>query len=504
MKTPSPRTAAPAALLLATLGMALLAVPPRTARTAVAGTRAKVHLVVTGPTSGELDPCGCSAGMHGGLDRRISLLHALASDPRTIAIDCGDLTGPPRLSQLPAQPLFDTLKQALVLQALEKMPYDGFCIGDRDLRIPPFETGLALPSPYDTEFYGLAAVGQMLFDRAPVLSNVSCSVPDLWKPWRVLGAESGVRVLLTCAIAAPDPLWSAEYTHRDAAEALREAHSAASAEGPIDLFLCVYHGPSREAATELARAVPELGLVLWADHEHTDDASQPIPTEGGCAIVAPGSRGTKILELELARENGATRIEGIQAHAVDDSSSRDERLSRLTPEFRARAAANRPPLTQHYAGQALPPGGDLYIGSQACARCHAEAFQVWRGSAHARAHETLARPEPKTEGSLADPNCVSCHTVGYGRAFGFADPRIADTRVGTGSAERPLDLDLRGVGCESCHGPGLAHALRPSGPGRAAMSGVGARARETCYSCHDAENSPRFAFDEYWTRIRHR
>jgi hypothetical protein len=503
MNSPSLRSIASLAALVPLLGFALLGTPQRHLLPAAAP-RASIHLVVTGPTWGELDPCGCSAGMHGGLDRRISLLHALASDPRTIAIDCGDLAGPPRLPLLPALPLFDALKQALVLRALEKMPYDGYCIGDRDLRIPPFETGLALPSPFDTEFYGLAAVGQTLFDRAPVLTNVACDLPDLWQGWRVLGAESGQRVLLTCAIATRDPLWSPEYRHRDAAEALREAIAAASAEGPLDLVVCVFHGPSREAAKELARSVPELGLVLWADHEHADDASQPIPREGGCAIVAPGARGTKILELEVSRANGETTVEGIQAHAVDDSSARDEQLSRLTPEFRARAAANRPPLVQHYAGQALPPAGDLYVGSRACARCHAEAFEVWKGSKHAHAYETLADPQPKTSGSLADPNCVSCHTVGYGSAFGFGDPRIDAARVGAGAAERALGDDLRGVGCESCHGPGLAHALRPSGPDRVPMSGVGARARETCYACHDAENSPNFAFDEYWARIRHR
>lgn len=488
------------------LALALFASPielPTSALARASERKNEFHFVISGPTWGELDPCGCSAGMHGGLDRRLSLLQALASDPRTIAIDCGDLTGPPRMKHQPALPLFDALKQALVLQALARMPYDGYCIGDRDLKVPPLETGLALPSSFRNEFYGLAAVGQTLFDRLPVLTNVTCEIPDLWQPWRVLGAEAAKRVLLTCVVAADDPAWDPLYRFADPVSSLQTAIRSAEAEGPLDLVVCVYHGPTREAAQNLARNVPEVGLVLWADHEHADDASAPIVMEGGCPIIAPGARGTKVLEMQLSRSGGATRVEGLQAHAVDESSIRDPELSRLTPAFRERAAANVPSLTTHYAGQVLPEAADLYVGSQACARCHAEAYSKWQESKHAHAYETLAANTDKTAGSLADPNCVSCHTVGYGERFGFADPRNAGIHIGGENDRRALDDALKGVGCESCHGPGLAHSLRPTGPQRKAMSGVGARARETCYSCHDAENSPGFSFDEYWERIRH-
>jgi hypothetical protein len=44
-----------------------------------------------------------------------------------------------------------------------------------------------------------------------------------------------------------------------------------------------------------------------------------------------------------------------------------------------------------------------------------------------------------------DPTCVGCHVTGFLKAGGTSDIAIATTR-------------LRDVGCESCHGPGIAHA----------------------------------------------
>jgi hypothetical protein len=54
------------------------------------------------------------------------------------------------------------------------------------------------------------------------------------------------------------------------------------------------------------------------------------------------------------------------------------------------------------------------------------------------------------------------------------------------------------VGCEDCHGPSREHVRDPK-----IHTGYFGQARNQCITCHDAENSPRFNFDEYWKRIQH-
>jgi hypothetical protein len=127
--------------------------------------------------------------------------------------------------------------------------------------------------------------------------------------------------------------------------------------------------------------------------------------------------------------------------------------------------------------------GASYVGSGACARCHGAIYRDWRKSRHASALATLAVSE-----DTWDPECIRCHTVGWERsgttwsaaASGFRDPE-----------RTPF---LRGVGCENCHGPGSRHVEAPDdrslfGPGGPNVARPG---RESCVSCHDAENSVGF------------
>ena len=55
---------------------------------------------------------------------------------------------------------------------------------------------------------------------------------------------------------------------------------------------------------------------------------------------------------------------------------------------------------------------------------------------------------------------------------------------------------LRGVGCESCHGPSAGHVRDPKV--RTPFA-----ARDQCVTCHDRENSPAFEYAGFWEKIRH-
>lgn len=116
-----------------------------------------------------------------------------------------------------------------------------------------------------------------------------------------------------------------------------------------------------------------------------------------------------------------------------------------------------------------------YVGSQRCVTCHSHIHSHWSQTLHARAFETLERI-----GQQNNPDCVGCHTVGFGEPGGWVD--------------RATTNDLASVGCESCHGPGRDHAenvqdrsLRPPVNISSAV----------CGRCHTGSQHP--TFDEWLT-----
>lgn len=91
-----------------------------------------------------------------------------------------------------------------------------------------------------------------------------------------------------------------------------------------------------------------------------------------------------------------------------------------------------------------------YIGAKKCKACHIKEYKAWEKTTMANSIEALkagVKAAEKKKAGLdpdkdytADPNCLKCHTTGYGKPGGFKS-----------MAETP---DLAGVQCEGCHGPG--------------------------------------------------
>ncbi|MBI4719962.1 MAG: hypothetical protein HY770_01755 [Chitinivibrionia bacterium] len=121
---------------------------------------------------------------------------------------------------------------------------------------------------------------------------------------------------------------------------------------------------------------------------------------------------------------------------------------------------------------------DVYLGLGSCVRCHAEDFEVYTRTRHARAYATLSKMFQQR-----DASCIGCHSTGYGTEGGFSGARIVGSPI-----------DLADVQCEACHGPGAEH----SRDGRYAD-----RAAESCTRCHNKEQDPDFEFSEAWKKIAH-
>ena len=110
----------------------------------------------------------------------------------------------------------------------------------------------------------------------------------------------------------------------------------------------------------------------------------------------------------------------------------------------------------------------VYMGAKFCRNCHSSAdndrHRLWLQSTHAGTFEVLKGAEK------ADPECLSCHTTGYGKPF----------------SEKTTEKDLRGVQCEACHGPGSEYKSMKvmKDPKMAREKGLWDITRDTCLKCH--------------------
>ena len=183
------------------------------------------------------------------------------------------------------------------------------------------------------------------------------------------------------------------------------------------------------------------------------------------------------------------------------------------------------PQIAHPVQVQLPNEKVTFIGSEQCKKCHIKEFAIWQQDAigskkkhsHSKAFEALVKYARKPKNRQFDPECVVCHTVGYGYQTGYH---------GEDSAK------FKEVGCENCHGPGNPHASNPDNlefrrlmspwkshkddllppPERMALGynqltpaeqKIVKNVNDLCQKCHDTDNDPTFKFELFWPRIRH-
>ena len=98
-------------------------------------------------------------------------------------------------------------------------------------------------------------------------------------------------------------------------------------------------------------------------------------------------------------------------------------------------------------------------------------YAQWQATSHAAAFNTLLHLQRHFY-----PDCVTCHTTGFGYPTGYQISQVG----ATGDT-------LEAVGCETCHGPGNAHTLNPT---RDNIRGE--VAIDVCAQCHTQEHAPGF------------
>jgi hypothetical protein len=445
------------------------------------------RLILSGHLDGKLEPCGCASAQSGGLDRRAFWLKAHQAE-YDLALEGGNYIHE-------ANPLEEEKFMTTLMVLGATLHYPILPLGARDLNMGiqdllDFHEAFGPPFLASDVYKKTKGGMQALFGQSyRIVNNPKAKVLVLSiagrHSWKI---PKDLRVL-------PPP------------EAIEKALNAAKGKSR-DLVVCFLHSGGGDAATKLAKEVEGVDLIISVDGSHetkTELRSYRKKSGRKTYVLFPGSEGRYLLKADLLRAAKGwelLKLHKIQVPALQPKipgtlpPGTDPETHRLLKELRVQISKSD--LLEKMAERKEPQGGN-YVGSQACASCHKKADEVWKKTHHSKAFETLLRraKEEKIWSPARHPDCVVCHSVGYGERSGFRS-----------EAKTP---ELMGVGCEACHGPSSRHLdfwkkwKGKTPPKRdVEKAKTPKQARVSCYTCHTFEQSPGFDFQERWKKIRHK
>lgn len=445
----------------------------------------RVAIVFTGLTNGYIEPCGCAGmdRMKGGLSRRRDFLRGLREERGwdVVAIDAGQTTV--------GFGVQEELKFDMAMNAFRLMEYDAIGIGKGELRFPAyFLLTFTAPTSADSpSLFTSANVGVYGYHDAYAL------------PLKVV--ERGGLKIGVVSVVCP----SEDLEHRDEnlliespEKKLKELEPRMKKAG-CDKWTLIVHGTETETAT-LAKKFPIFDFIVTADTPSAPPA-EAKKINGSQTLIEVGEKGKYAVVLGLY-DSGEIRCQRV---ALDSRFKSSEDVALLMKDYQS-ILKTLVSLKGYREGLGLNPARSpraeilgKYVGAQKCQSCHEEEHRIWLRTRHANAWKSLTDvANPPRD---FDPECVGCHVVGWDglQRFPYVD----------GFVTAESTPHLQNVGCESCHGPGEKHVAAELGDDEATMERIRAEMRlgkstkTTCYTCHDADNSPEFDFDVYYPLIDH-
>jgi len=358
-----------------------------------------VVMLVTGGTNGMLEVCNCTGTMPGGLARRSGLVISYrAAFEHTFLLDSGDafwIEG-------------NDVRNDYVFRGYRLLGYDAVVLGDQEWAAYPQRLGSIIA---ETQLTCLSTT------VAPANPGASPALPIK----RLVTREwPGVKLAVLSDVHRETFLFFPEEQVAQFKFSPPQELPAQIAKLKREGFVVVVVAHMDQDTTEQAAASLGADLVVRG---HTSRPEEALLHAGGKPIVkAGGSETVGVVAMKM----DAGRIAAIEyrMEIVNERWPMDKRLIQTYQAY-AHVAMRR-------ALDAERKKGLDYVPSSECGQCHKGPYQAWRSSKHARAYQTLA--DAKRSG---DPNCLMCHTSGFGTEKGFytiqKTPKLA------------------GVNCQDCH-----------------------------------------------------
>jgi len=414
----------------------------------------KFALVFSGEEYGSLIPCGCFEGQLGGVTRRDTLLKKYRSQGiEPVAISTGDL-----INGLGRQ---EEIKMEFLYRALGEMDYVLHNLGERDLEIGP--QVLSFLSQSD----GVTFLSSNVKFTTPfpiriknvVLKKISVNSGSINVAFLGIVSKSLINAHILDYVRVSDPM-------------KRLNPLVHKLQKKSDILVLISHAPIEESI-EIARSFPEIDLILTG--HGIDEPHESVEYVKNTPVVSHGKKGKYVVVADYTvNNNNKVRRTSIDVVPLDEKYNDSERMERLLKDYQ-QVLKDEDLLSS--VSQIPLPSGWSYVGSYLCGTCHKKIYEHWNETLHSKSYSTLVRA-----GQEYDPECIECHTTGYGYVSGFLNYK--------------KDKHLSNVGCESCHGAGSNHV-------KDVEEKYDSMAKEECGRCHESEHSPEFQYNEYWEKIRH-
>lgn len=501
------------------------------------GEKPELAILVTGQQHNYEAPCGCTDPQYGGLERRYNFISQLRSfGIPTVAVDLGDIYSSGRIAEQ------SRLKYQVSMKALALMGYDAINVGPNEFHYPLIdalaETILNAKVPYQILAANIANKDDYPGEDGSMLRDFRVVSPK-GSSLRV-GIAGTLGKSVVDAIVKKNP--QAPFARN--LDVIPAVLRGMNAQRP-DVRVLLYQGSSEEAK-RLAQEFDEFDMIVCRSEESEPRSVETVPP------VAGQTRAPKAKIVYVGHKGRYIGVMGVFRSAAGQLDLRWEAV-RLSPELKTPAdkQAEHPIirlledytrklkdedyiakiiLAQHPVQARFNGKLVKYVGSQACQECHQAEYEAWDESRHAGAYPTLwEHPKSKPPHHREyDPECVVCHTVGYGYFTGFRDTKSGYTDV-------EKSKHLLGVGCETCHGPGGLHVHKPNdkeiasalSPWKerpddyltplaikdpktpeeqrqvsAQQQAVADRVFKLCFQCHDTDNDHNFHLGK-WMSIAH-
>lgn len=489
-----------------------------------------LKLVFTGSLEGFIEPCGCTAGRLGGMDRLVThLRESRAAAVRSIHVDTGDVF-------LHADDLTPALRQQLPIKAdaIMAMLADSGCeaiaLGDYDLVLGLDELRVL------SERHGVPILCANVFDESgePYFQRALIVERD--------GVRIGVFSLLGQNLVHPDlhndTVLRVGEQITEAGLVLRPWRDAArrivkEMRPLVDVLVCASHlgGESNLALAELCpeidvicgphfagREVPHdvIGNTL-VSHVNLKGARTTefdmwfggVPPGPDARVVQNASDATDRVVSEFTLDVSASALRSLSGREAVIGPNEHARLEAFNRGFVQTSkdwlvqagdfpdgrvfAVSKPSMHRNLVRDEMAldrideyhaqveelwssrPARDVHTGGPfadpaSCASCHPDQYEFWKGTRHARAYSTLAITQQQF-----DAECFACHTVGFGEEGGFDRPHEA--------------AGFENVQCAACHGSGASHM---SGGASYLNEKLLAKVGSTCIECHNKQHDPEF------------
>jgi hypothetical protein len=504
-------------------------------------------LLLSGQTYGFVQPCGCSRPQQGGLERRAVLVRQLREKGWTVAgFDLGDLA--PQKAAVRDQAL---LKYRTTMNALREMGYVAVALGktEFDLGVDNLLAEYALQKEQIP--FTLAGNLRGVADKKPVPREVRFPPIDPAKSKRplvgiaevadVAGVGVGVVAIAGKSLGEEVAKEHPDLNFEDQAAVIKRAlASLAAAQKKPEVHVLLYQGTADEARA-LAKDHTQFDVILCQAEDSEPPQFPERVNNGKTNIIQVGHKGRYVGVVGAFKKQGggfdlAYQLIPLGEEYITPGKTEEEArkanpvlavLEGYAETVRDRNFLAKVPKVAHPSQIQAKDLNVSYVGSEKCQGCHAAESAKWHDTKHSHALDALEKIAKRPGLRNLDGECVICHTVGLAYKTGYENQKATP--------------HLAHVGCESCHGPGSAHAADPRNatllslqspwklkpesrmPDLATIKKIGALPHaergtvplkpeqqqvvnlvsSMCAKCHDGENDPHFDIFTYWPKVAH-